>query len=196
MPYTPGHVPVQCVQPNAAGYYDPNQQQPYVTQQIQHLQQGTSLYNQIPQVQPLTPYSVHKNYVHLIEHQQYATSFPALPERIDYPRRKVDYKKSPRDNPETLTQNVKQIKLNDYWHNSPLPQTTNRFDALTDERNEDGDAKTTRNTPKTPLIFVSGVRNTQPLKEFLVAVTGDDFELKVLNGTQLKIQPKQRTNTK
>jgi hypothetical protein len=37
---------------------------------------------------------------------------------------------------------------------------------------------------------VSGVQNIQPLKELLVAVTGDDFELKVLTGNQVKIQPK------
>jgi PAX-interacting protein 1 len=37
---------------------------------------------------------------------------------------------------------------------------------------------------------VSGVQNIQPLKKLLVAVTGDDFELKVLTGNQVKIQPK------
>jgi hypothetical protein len=36
--------------------------------------------------------------------------------------------KRPRDNPEDLTQNVKQIKLNDYWLNQPFPSNTNRFD--------------------------------------------------------------------
>jgi hypothetical protein len=37
---------------------------------------------------------------------------------------------------------------------------------------------------------VTGVQNIQPLKELLVTVTGDDYELKVLNGNQVKIQPK------
>jgi hypothetical protein len=36
---------------------------------------------------------------------------------------------------------------------------------------------------------VAGVQNIQPLKE-LVAVTGDDFELRVLNCNQVKIPPK------
>jgi hypothetical protein len=85
MPYTQGHVPVQCIQPDAAGFYDPNQQQPCVPQQMQHLQQRTSFYNQIPQVRPLTPYSVHSNYVHPIAHHQYVTSFPALTDKMESP---------------------------------------------------------------------------------------------------------------
>jgi hypothetical protein len=128
--------------------------------------------------------------VHPIEHQKYATSFPALPDRFESPWRKVEYKKRPRDHLETLTQNIKQIQLNDYWLNSRLPQNTNRFDALTDKMNEEGEVKTTRNIPKAPHIFVSGVQNIQPPKELLVAVTGDDFESKVLSGNQVKIQPK------
>ena len=55
---------------------------------------------------------------------------------------------------------------------------------------EEGEVETTRNTPKAPPIFVSGVQNIQPLKELLVAVAGDDFEVKVLTGNQVKIQPK------
>ena len=35
-----------------------------------------------------------------------------------------------------------------------------------------------------------GVQNIQPLKELLVTIVGDDFELKVLQGNQVKIQPK------
>jgi len=37
---------------------------------------------------------------------------------------------------------------------------------------------------------VAGVHNTKPFKELLVTVYGDDFELKVLNGNQVKVQPK------
>jgi len=192
MSNTPGQVPVQCVQPDAAGYYDPHQQQPCVPQQMQHRQQGTSFYSQMPQVQFLTSYPAHSSYTQPIahQHQHYDTSFPALPVRFESPWQKVEYKKRPSDNPDTRTQNVKQIKLNDYWLNPPLPQTTNRFDALMDETNEEGEVETTRNTPKAPPIFVSGVQNIQPLKELLVAVAGDDFELKVLTGNQVKIQPK------
>jgi hypothetical protein len=37
---------------------------------------------------------------------------------------------------------------------------------------------------------VAGVHNIHPLKELLVTVTVADFELKVLNGNQVKIQAK------
>jgi len=190
MPYTHGHMPMQYVQPHVAGFCDPNQQQPCVQQQMQQLQQGTSFYNQIPQVQPQNHYTIHSNHLHSTEPQQYATYFPALPENFESSWRKVEYKKPPRDNLKILTQNVKQIKLNDYWLNQPLPPHYNRFDALSDENNEEEGVKTKRTTFKAPPIFVAGVQNVQPLKELLVTVTGDDFELKVLNGKQVKIQPK------
>jgi hypothetical protein len=47
-----------------------NQQQHCVPQQMQQLQQGTSFYNQISQVQPHNHYTVHSNYIHPTEHQQ------------------------------------------------------------------------------------------------------------------------------
>ena len=37
---------------------------------------------------------------------------------------------------------------------------------------------------------MAGFENIKPLKELLVTVAGGDFELKVLNGTQVKTQPK------
>ena len=46
------------------------------------------------------------------------------------------------------------------------------------------------NHPKPPPIFVAGVHNIKPLKELLVTVSGNDFKLKVLNGNQVKVQPK------
>jgi pyruvate/2-oxoacid:ferredoxin oxidoreductase alpha subunit len=47
--------------------------------------------------------------------------------------------------------------------------------------------------PKAPPIFVSGVQNIQPLKDLLVTVTENDFELKILNADQVKIQPTSTT---
>ena len=47
-----------------------------------------------------------------------------------------------------------------------------------------------RNTFKAPPIFLAGVQNIQPLKELLVTVMEDDFELEVLNVNKVKIQPK------
>jgi len=101
MPFTPSHVPMQYVQPTTTGFYDPNQQQLCVPQQMQQLQQGTSLYNQIPQVQHQNVYTAHSTYEHPTEHQQYVKSFPALPERRESERQKVEYKQRPRDNPKT-----------------------------------------------------------------------------------------------
>jgi len=190
MAYTQSHVPMQYVQPNAAGFYDSNKQQLCVPQQMQQLQQGTSVYNQTQQVQIQHTYTLNSNYICNAEHLQYVTSFPALPERQESPWQKVEYKKRQRDNPENLTQNIDKIKLNDYWLNQPSPLNKNRFDALAEEEKEEERVQTKRKTFKAPQIFVAGVQNIQPLKELLVTVTGDDFELKVLNGNQVKIQPK------
>jgi hypothetical protein len=78
MAYTQSQPPMQYVQPNAAGFCDPNQQL-CVSQQMQQLQQTTSVYNPIPQVQPQNHYTVNSNYIHPTEYQQYVTSFPVLP---------------------------------------------------------------------------------------------------------------------
>jgi hypothetical protein len=45
--------------------------------------------------------------------------------------------KTTKDNLENLTQNIKQIKLNDYWLNQPSPLNKNRFDALSEEEKEE-----------------------------------------------------------
>jgi len=125
-----------------------------------------------------------------MEHQQYTSTLPALPTTPEPHWKKVVYKKRPRDIPETHTQNNKQIKLHDYWLNPPPPQTANRFGSLTDDDQDEGGEEATNKSPKPPPIFVAGVHNIKRLKELLVAVSGDDFELKVLNGTQVKVQPK------
>jgi len=125
-----------------------------------------------------------------MEHQQYASTFPALSTPPEPHWQKVEYKKRPRDIPETHIQNNKQIKLNDYWLNPPPSQTTNRFDALNEDDQDEGGEKATTKSPKPPPIFIAGVHNIKTLKELLVAVSGDDFELKVLNGNEVKVQPK------
>jgi hypothetical protein len=86
--------------------------------------------------------------------------FPALPDRTESPWRKAEYKKRPRDNPEALTQNVKQIKLYDYWLNSPLPQTTERFDSLTDEMSERGGKNNPNHSQSTTHICVRSPKYT------------------------------------
>jgi len=130
-----------------------------------------------------------------MEHQQYTSTFPALPKAPEFQWQKVEYKKRPRDIPETHIQNIKQIKLHDYWLNPSPPQTTNRYDALTEDGQNEGGEKANNKPPKPPPIFVAGVHNIKPLKELLVTISGDDFELKVLNDNQVKVQPKSTENT-
>jgi exosome complex RNA-binding protein Rrp4 len=61
---------------------------------------------------------------------------------------------------------------------------------LYQKKKKEEEVQTKRKTFKAQSIFVTEVQNIQPLKEILVTVTGDDFELRVLNGNQVKIQPK------
>jgi hypothetical protein len=103
-------------------------------------------------------------------HQQYTSNFPALPKQPESQWQKVEVKKRPRDIPETHTQNVKQIKLHDYWLNPPPSQTTNRFDALTEDGQDEGEERANSKLPKPP-IFIAGLCNIKPLNELLVTVS-------------------------
>ena len=190
MSHTQHNASQRYVQPHVAGPYDPQLHQPHVPQrQVQQLHQGPSVSNTMPQVQPQHQYDTHNIYVHPSQPPSYDASFPALPERSESPWHKVEFKKRPRDNPESLTQHVKILKPNDYWLNPPSPVLTNKFASLSEVCSEAEGEKTPRRPPKAPPIFVSGVQNIQPLKELLVTVTENDFELKILNGDQVKIQP-------
>jgi hypothetical protein len=55
---------------------------------------------------------------------------------------------------------------------------------------EEAQTPTLQTTPRPPPIFVAGVQNIQPLQELLVTIARDDFELKLLQNNQIKIQPK------
>ena len=120
---------VQYTQPDTAGFYDPNQQQLCVPQQMQQKQQGTSVYSHKPQVQS------QNNHTFDSVQQQYDTSFPPLTDTPKSPWQKVEYKKRPRDTPEKPSQNVMQIKLNGCWLKQPSPSNNNRFEALSGEEN-------------------------------------------------------------
>jgi hypothetical protein len=163
---------------------------PGATQQTQRPQQRTPNHNHKQQVRSKTHFTVNGAPTKPIEHHQYTSTFPALPILSDPHWQTVEYEKRPRDVPETHTQNNKQIKLHDYWLNPPPPQTTKRFDALADDDQEHGGEKPPNKLPKPPPIFVAGVQNIKPLNELLVATSGDNFELKVLSGNQVKVQPK------
>ena len=105
-----------------------------------------------------------------MKHQQYTSTFPALPTIPEPQWQKAEYKKRPRDIPDIHTQHNKQIKLQDYWLIPPPPQTTNRFYALIEDDQDGGGDKATNKTPKPPPIFVAGVHNIKPLNELLVPV--------------------------
>jgi hypothetical protein len=109
-----GQVPMQYTQPEAAGSFDHSHQKLSATQETQHPQLRTPNYNQKQQVHFLTQYTVHSDHAQPMEHQQYTSTFPALPKTPEPQWQKLEYKKRPRDIPETHTQNIKQIKLHDY----------------------------------------------------------------------------------
>jgi len=185
-----GQEPMQYTQLEAEGSFDHSHQTPSMMQQTQLPQLRTPNYNQQQQVHFLAQYTVNSDHAQPMEHQKYSSTFPALPTPPEPHWQKFEYKKRPRDILETHTQNDKQIKLHNYWLNPPPPQTTNRFDALTEDDQDEGGGKATTKSPKTPPIFIARVHNIKPLNKLLVAVSGDDFELKLLNGNQVKVQPK------
>jgi hypothetical protein len=80
------------------------------------------------------------------------------------------------------------LKPNDYSVNQPLPVLTNKYTSLSEDCSKAEGEKTPRRPLKAPLIFLSGVQNIQTLKELLVTVTENYFELKILNEDQVKIQ--------
>jgi hypothetical protein len=137
MSHSQHDAPQQYVQPYVAGHYDSQLHQLYVPQQrVQQLYQGPPVYNIIQQVQPHHQYDTYNTYVHPTQPQSYDTSFPALPERSESPWLKVEFKKRPRDNPESHTQHFKMLKPNDYWFKQPLPVHTNKFASLSEDHRE------------------------------------------------------------
>lgn len=97
-------------------------------------------------------------------------------------------KKRPRGSPDNRS--YKQTKLNDYWLN---PTTTNRFEMLDNEQSADinQDVNTNQNREnRPPPIFIQGVKNISPLTNLLQTICKDNYEIKVLNNDQVKVQPK------
>jgi hypothetical protein len=117
-------------------------------------------------------------------------NFPALPDHTATSWTKVEYKKRPRDTPDTHKQSTKLPTLTDYWLNRPSTSTSNKFDALMEPETDQTQTRTQPTPPKPPPIFVAGVHNIQPLHDLLIKIAVDAFELKVLQENQVKIQPK------
>jgi hypothetical protein len=84
----------------------------------------------------------------------------------------------------------KQTKISKYWLSGPGPvPTSNRYEKLEDDCEESQDTPLIK-VIKPPPIFVDGVSNIQPLTKMLNETVSEEFELKVLRGEQVKIQPK------
>lgn len=97
--------------------------------------------------------------------------------------------KRQRSSPEKLPQLcAKQQKLSNYWLSNT---TSNRFSILDDEEEpEKSDTQLPEVVPKPPPIFITGVANIQPLRELLIQLAGNDFQLKVYSTDEVRVQPK------
>lgn len=96
----------------------------------------------------------------------------------------VPGRKRPRSPDEPSSQ--KQTKLNSYWLSAPIT-TSNQFSSL-DVSNDT--PETAQKPIKPPPLFVDKVSNIQPLYNMLNDTVTDQYEIKILRGEQVKIQPK------
>lgn len=77
-------------------------------------------------------------------------------------------------------------KKQQYWLGESIP-TSNRYSSLSEEQMDNGDKPKTE--PKPPPIFISEVKNINPLHELLEEIAKDKYTLKSLYNEQVKIQP-------
>lgn len=99
------------------------------------------------------------------------------------------HKKRPRNSPESSNpKGLKSSKTETYWLGSPL-SLRNRYEQL--EMDEQGKADTPLEIkkPKPPPIFVVGVTNISPLTTLLDNIAKGEYMIKIINNTQVKIQP-------
>lgn len=89
--------------------------------------------------------------------------------------------------------NIKQTKLSGYLLNPSTPTFNNNwFDTLGhDEKTETTEKQ---NSPKAPHLFVAVVENIQPLRDPLIAITRNKFQLNILVGYQVKSQSRSTQN--
>lgn len=89
--------------------------------------------------------------------------------------------------PDDTRKPSKQTKLGTYWLSQAEPiSTTNSFAQL----DVDPSQNLAEKVLKSPPIYVDKVENIQPLVNLLNEYALDNYELKVLNNDQVKIQPK------
>lgn len=86
---------------------------------------------------------------------------------------------------------LKQTRISNYWLNAPATATTsNRYEELEVEDEEDRSKKLVNKEPKPPPIYVDGVNNISPLTNLLNIKAKDEYVIKIINKEQLKIQVK------
>lgn len=103
----------------------------------------------------------------------------------------VTGKKRLRASPDSNKGPAKQTKLSTYWLSQTQPiLTSNSFSQLVDDDTKDPETEPKEKPIKPPPIFVDKVQNIQPLISLLNNHVQNNYELKVLNNEQVKIQPK------
>ncbi|CAG5056334.1 unnamed protein product [Parnassius apollo] len=88
--------------------------------------------------------------------------------------------KRQRSSPDAVMRNQKQAKVN-YWLATPAVPTSNQADKPEIQ---------TLKPKRSPPLFIDGVKNIKPLMKLLEDVTKGEYEIKVLRGDRVKIQPK------
>jgi hypothetical protein len=101
---------------------------------------------------------------------------------------KVSYKRgrSIQEGPESQ---AKHAKESEHWLNQT--STSNRYTALLEEECEDHQQKAgSESTPKAPPIYITDVTNISPLIQQLQQVAKQQYEIKALADSEVKVQPK------
>jgi hypothetical protein len=138
---TISHPHTHCESSPAIGLV-PARQQPTPHQQTMQSQQGTAHSSPTKQVQPTTAQTTNCTPINSSGIQIYDNNFPALPDHTITSWTKVEYKKRPRDTPDTHKQSTKQPKLNNYWLNQPSTSTANKFEVLMEPEMDKTQSKT------------------------------------------------------
>jgi len=123
---------------------------------------------------------------------QNPTKEPAWNQKMSKKRQRT----SPEEKANKLQQRTKQTKM-DYWLNLPIA-TDNRYDLLDEEGNSAQETPSETSEPlvksvtqsKPPPVFVAGVGDINPLYKLLDEIATNNYTLRVLNQSEVKIQAK------
>jgi len=126
---------------------------------------------------------------------QNPTKEPAWNQKMSKKRQRI----SPEEKANKLQQRTKQTKM-DYWLNLPIA-TDNRYDLLDEEGNSAQETPSETSEPpvksvtqsKPPPVFVAGVGDINPLYKLLDEIATNNYTLRVLNQSEVKIQAKTRS---